>query len=297
MSWKGKGNNNQKLACCKGFAAVIGTCDAARERETSKELINLLNQAIEAIKEQEDIPSKDSKSESIQDLLNQELSLARGTESNASQEVVSIHTGIKGIVLIKINNHSYCPINLVKSIFDRVKKEKLPCSRHVVRVIPLQKVFFPNEEELNESISSILNKELQVEDSNDSSLCVVVQSSIENSLKDSTETLIEINQISNNNNYYNNNNNNDKKFRKFAYDLTFKARNHTTLNKQVVLETIKAKMPTYARHDFRNPEVFNFLFLLFFFIIIIIFFFYMNLNIIFLFFLLLITIQLYIIIE
>ena len=42
---KMKGSN--ALGDCRGFGCVMGTCDAARERETSKELVNLLTQAIE----------------------------------------------------------------------------------------------------------------------------------------------------------------------------------------------------------------------------------------------------------
>jgi len=42
-----KGGN--ALANCRGFGCVMGTCDAARERETSKELVNLLTQAIEQL--------------------------------------------------------------------------------------------------------------------------------------------------------------------------------------------------------------------------------------------------------
>lgn len=41
-----KGSN--ALGDCRGYGCVMGTCDAARERETSKELVNLLTQAIES---------------------------------------------------------------------------------------------------------------------------------------------------------------------------------------------------------------------------------------------------------
>lgn len=49
-----------------------------------------------------------------------------------------------------------CPLALVRSIFSRVRQERLPISRHVVRVTPFQKVFFPNENELEENVQSLV---------------------------------------------------------------------------------------------------------------------------------------------
>ena len=37
-------NQKQSTSSARGFASVIATCDAAREREATKELTNLLNQ-------------------------------------------------------------------------------------------------------------------------------------------------------------------------------------------------------------------------------------------------------------
>jgi len=44
----------------------------------------------------------------------------------------------------------------VRSVFNRVRQERLPVSRHVVRVTPFQKVFFPDENELEESLQSLV---------------------------------------------------------------------------------------------------------------------------------------------
>lgn len=119
----------------------VGTCDAARERETSKEVVNLLMQAIEElglssthITTQKQETSNDSSDaalpSSIGDMLAQELSSVRSQSHKESQTVVSINTNVKGIVLAKIMRPDLCPVTLVKAIFQRVQREKQPISRH-----------------------------------------------------------------------------------------------------------------------------------------------------------------------
>jgi hypothetical protein len=136
---KSQGND---FASCRGHPVVIGTCDAARERETSKELVNMLTHAIEAlypsVEQKDDDDEVEEKFESIQDMLNAELKEVRQKKHEYTQSVMSIQTGIKGIVLIKINRKDVCPVELVKSVFDQVKKDRLPCSRYVVRVLPMK---------------------------------------------------------------------------------------------------------------------------------------------------------------
>lgn len=58
--------------------------------------------------------------------------------------------------MIKICRPEICPLSLVRSIFLRVQTEKLPVSKHVVRIVPMQKVFFPNENELEENLQSLI---------------------------------------------------------------------------------------------------------------------------------------------
>ena len=161
-NWKGGGRGGGRggggggggdLASCRGYAAVIGTCDAAREKESNKELSNLLNQAIEQLyppiqeKPQEDTQESSNKHESIEDMLRSEV-LQVKQQKKSGQDVMSINIGIKGIVFAKINRRDVCPVKLVKSIMDRVKEEKVPCSRHLVKIIPLQLVYFAGETDL-----------------------------------------------------------------------------------------------------------------------------------------------------
>ena len=160
---RGGGGSNNDTSSCKGHGAIIGTCDAARERETSKEMVNLLNQAIEIMcptsTTEDEYPEPESTSYgggSVKDMLAQEIAQVRKQRHTATQNVMSVDTKVKGLVLIKIMRKDLCPVDLVKTIFDRVRKEREPCSRHVVRLIPLQRVFYPNNNDLSDKVASII---------------------------------------------------------------------------------------------------------------------------------------------
>lgn len=156
-NWKGKGGGgggggSNDLSNCRGYAAVMATCDAAREKESNKELTNLLSQAIEclypkAVVSNQQEESSSAVGDSIADLLQQELKQLQNNKHKGAQDVVSINVGTKGIVFAKITRRDVCPVKLVKSIFDQVKTEKVPCSRHLVRLVPLQLVHFGGEED------------------------------------------------------------------------------------------------------------------------------------------------------
>lgn len=158
---RGGGGSSNDTSSCKGHGAIMGTCDAARERETSKEMVNLLNQAIESIFPASPAAAEDEEQESrggsVKDMLAQEISQVRKQKHSATQNVMSVDTKVKGIVMIKIMRKDLCALELVKAIFDRVRTEKEPCSRHVVRIIPLQRVFFPDNNHLSDNIASIVS--------------------------------------------------------------------------------------------------------------------------------------------
>ena len=46
---KGGGGGGNDLPSCRGMGIVVGSCDNAREREASKELVNLFNEHIEEL--------------------------------------------------------------------------------------------------------------------------------------------------------------------------------------------------------------------------------------------------------
>lgn len=85
--------------------------------------------------------------ESIADMIRNEVMQVKKQRHWGTQDFISINTGIKGIVLVKISRRDICPIVLVKSIFDLVSAEKVPISRHLVKLIPLQLIYFAGEEE------------------------------------------------------------------------------------------------------------------------------------------------------
>lgn len=57
---------------------------------------------------------------------------------------------------MKITRPNTCPIRLVRTIFEKVERLKLPCSRHLCRIVPLSKVFFANETEFETNMASLI---------------------------------------------------------------------------------------------------------------------------------------------
>ena len=64
---------------------------------------------------------------------------------------------MKGLVLIQLNNPTLCPVQLVRGLFDRVRSERLAYTKHVVRIIPLQYIGFPNATDLAALMSAMIN--------------------------------------------------------------------------------------------------------------------------------------------
>ena len=306
----GGGGHGNDFSSCRGHAVVLGTCDAARERETSKELVNLLTTTIETLyppnSNNADSESEEEEGEvrvdSIQDMLKNEINQIRNQRNTQTQAVMSINTGVKGIVLIKIVRKDICPVALVKAVFDQVKRDKLPLTRFVVRVIPLKLCCFPNEEELNESLKLLIDRSISL---NEAGKCVIdeyvhtgafkltnkqkwsppkseavsdaagaaesTHDANEEETKNEIEAEVEDEQAA-------------KKARtddaslvvdedaapsvnvleavvapivpiQLLYTISFKARNHNTLNKDMLFKAAIKQMPKYARNDYRRPEV------------------------------------------
>jgi len=89
---------------------------------------------------------------SISEILAAELNQVRERKHTETQNVMSINTSIKGVICVKVMRREVCPVLLVKMLFERVKKEKMAITRYCARVIPLKKVFYPNDAELRENI-------------------------------------------------------------------------------------------------------------------------------------------------
>ncbi len=259
---KGTGKGQHDFASCRGHGVVIGTCDAARERETSKELVNLLNQAIEEIypsaehdtgednRDDEIEEESNQPPSSIENLLRAELNEVKQKKHGSTQNAVSIKTDVKGITLIKLNRRKFCPIKLVNAIFERVKRENASCCRHVIRMIPLKHVCFPNEEELRETMQKVvleglMEMGLTLPTSNLESVSKrrrmdTTENSSTGDFNATSEPAIPLD---------------GTMTKKFSYLVHFKARNHNVLTKDLTLSVAADLLRPYAYGDVHNPEV------------------------------------------
>lgn len=309
-NWKafhssGGGGSKNDFSSCRGFAVIMGTCDAAREREATKELINILttetemNHDLVASDEMDrskvddvhgslkDDLSSSSNSLSVEDILKNEINEIKQQRHNGSNSSIqfftSINTGIKGIVLVRVNHKSLCPVRLLKSLFDRIRFTKLQVSRYLAKVIPLQICFFPTEVDLVATLKLVIDKEFV--DCTDKSLPCLN----DESLKSKKRT---IDQVHGSNNCSNVEdvpdhassdieastmvNNPSKEIKDSSttppvdiappasvvatraastYLLLFKARNHNVLSKTSCLQHLRQLMPPHMKQDYINSHV------------------------------------------
>lgn len=160
-SGRGGGGSND-LVSCRGHSIIVGTSDTVREREATKELIYLLEQAVEVVYGVEKEASADEKCDdeddenggsgaggsSIQDMLKKELSDLKSKSKNRLHHTSPIKIDTKGLVVVRLNNKKHCAVALLKSIFDKVKRDGLACSRYLIRLVPLQYTFHCNVQEI-----------------------------------------------------------------------------------------------------------------------------------------------------
>jgi hypothetical protein len=287
----GKGHHD--FSSCRGYGIILATCDAARERETSKELVNIVNDAIERVypeslidkrnEETEEAVAKDvpSSSSSLAALLKQEISEAKERKSSKHLTVFSIQTGVKGITLVKLLKREYCPVKLVTDIFAHIEKEKQSFTRYAVRLIPLQYVFFPKEEEFVENINLILGHSEPLTASSSSSgesrvlptppasdeeiPNVGEKRSLEEEIADTDEREPKLAKVEESIS------SREHKSQiimpdfpvlpteRFKYVVLFKARNHNVLTRTFVLNHMTRILQTRAIPDYKQPTVSSFL--------------------------------------
>lgn len=149
----------------------MATCQSARERETSRELVTLITDVIEKLYpaepvDEEPVVAEEEHEVSIEEMIRREVEAAKGGrnkggKNNAlAQKAVSIPTDIKGIVIIKLMRKVFCPVQILSHIMERIERERAPLTRYVVRLIPLQITFFPKDEDLAENIPYLLHRHL-----------------------------------------------------------------------------------------------------------------------------------------
>jgi len=178
-----KRHNANSMSSCRGKAIIVATCDTARERESNKELMNLLTLGVEQLVENGLIPEKyvspfksgeaaegdddedlddddnggDAYGGSMADLLAAEVSQLKESGSSATA-LHSIQLSMKGVVLVKIQRPDIDPVLLLRVLFDRIERERSGLSRHLIRLIPCAKAFYPNEVELISTVRVVLRK-------------------------------------------------------------------------------------------------------------------------------------------
>jgi hypothetical protein len=172
-NWKGPRNHGggksftSDIASCRGHAVVVATCDNLRGREASKELVNLLNEAMDTLypdlsSNQDSLEADEAQvsraNMSIQQLLDQEIKQANQSKTSvtSTQNVITVQTDVNCVILAKITKPGLCPVKLVEEIFNRLEREKKPLCKNIVRMIPLKDVFFPRTDELLEHLYSYM---------------------------------------------------------------------------------------------------------------------------------------------
>jgi hypothetical protein len=272
--WLAKHKQNSSghdFSSCRGFGIILGTCDAAKERETSKEMVNLFSEAIEQVypgsllqnsqkDNDEPEPTEKKESLSIADLMKQEISDVKTKKTANLSTVVSIKTDVKGIALVKLLKPEYCPVTLLRKVFDNIKSSKKGCCRYVVRLIPLKHVFFPKEDDFLDNMPKIFNKEFGITIDEPK----LVASSVtgekrprEEDEEDSTQEaqvakIPKVEELVSESAVVHKPLNTQEKFR---YAVHFKARNHNVLTKQFVSDNVIDALKDYGIADFRYAKV------------------------------------------
>ena len=167
---RGGGPMANGLQSCRGHAIIIGTCDVVRERESNKELLSLLNEAVDQLQEQGELAKPDAEEEdedegeglegNMADMLAAEIKQVK-EKKGLTQDFFCVNSGIKGVILIKFMRKDVCPVRLLKMIFDRVRDEKQSYSRHLCRLVPCSNCFYPNGKEIVQNIRELMSRECE----------------------------------------------------------------------------------------------------------------------------------------
>lgn len=96
------GGGGSDLSSARGFPCVAGSCDTVREREAARELVTLVQEAVDRLYpdapreaeavEEGDLENKNQTTLSIQDELVREISSVKAQSSRSAQRVVSVQT-------------------------------------------------------------------------------------------------------------------------------------------------------------------------------------------------------------
>ena len=166
--WGGGAYNDLKSV--QGHACILGTSEGSRVKEGNKEILNLVSEAIEELypdldKSEDNIDnslvgntSTASSDHTLSDLLKEELEVLKKARVSSKQIFTSVNTKVKGVFCIKFLRKEICPVRIVCSIFDRVSADKAPVSRYICRLMPIMKSFYPDLEEVVETVRTMVHQ-------------------------------------------------------------------------------------------------------------------------------------------
>lgn len=274
------------LSSARGCAVVLATSDGARGKEATKELLNLLQEAFEVLyphlntsysntsmqqQHQDDDDEEECDKEekvndhneyhqgekSLEELLKQEINQVKASRRTGERVFSAINTDTKGLVLVIIHKEEVCAKSLVTEIFNQVSRTKAACSRHLVRVIPLQRTCYPSEDELKVTMEVLIQNEFRIEKAEDpekvketdekgSSAVADVADRISESREGGEgeegkgEPVAKKHRIAE---------------RMRTYCVDFKTRSHDVLKRADVFPIVNACMPDFCSVNYRTPEV------------------------------------------
>ena len=165
----GTGGFHNDLKSVQGHACILGTSDSTRVKEANKDMLNLVNEAVEELYPRLDEAvdgnevvvgnaSTSSNEHTVSDLLKEELEMLKKARKSSKQIFTSVNTKVKGVFCIKFLRKEICPVRVVCSIFDRVSSSKEPVSRYICRLIPVMKSFYPDLEEVVENVRILVHR-------------------------------------------------------------------------------------------------------------------------------------------
>lgn len=84
--------------------------------------------------------------------------LKQATKSGSTGRFRSLDTGVKGVLLVQIQDSKIDPIHLVQKILQHIKSEQDTISRYLARMIPLQYVCHPSVDEIRAQSKILLDR-------------------------------------------------------------------------------------------------------------------------------------------
>nr|CAG4649787.1 EOG090X0GPG [Scapholeberis mucronata]SVE93962.1 EOG090X0GPG [Scapholeberis mucronata] len=139
----------------KGFL-----CTSNREKDSVREAYNLLNEHADILygSEIKEEGIEEKKGLEIEDELSQEMeNLKKKAEKSVSERrFQSVATGVKGCLFIRSTVKS--PTEVVDAIIDEIEKKKLPSTKFLLRMLPIQATCKSSLEEILKSSDKLIEQ-------------------------------------------------------------------------------------------------------------------------------------------